>query len=587
MIMKKLLLILVTIMMPIVASADAVEIDGIYYNLLSKSGSNVAEVTYNPNLYSGDVVIPESVKYDNIEYKVISLGKGSFTGCINLKSITLPNSIETVHEEAFDYYSFLNDYTQEGIIHIQSLSSWLKIKFEGGGTPLYYAHHLYLNGEEIKELTIPDDITSIPHNAFRGCLGLTSVKIPNIVTTIGYYSFDECYNLNSVEIPNSVVEIGPGAFSHCESLESIVIPNSVQKLGEGSFQWCYNLKSVELSNKITKIDSYTFYGCSNLTSINIPEGVTTIGYAFPDCKSLTTITLPQSISVITDEAFKDCISLSDVYCYMSKLSTSMKSNAFDGCYIEHATLHVPENLIALYSNVEPWKNFKSIIKIDMPKYNLSFSVDGQIYKTFQIEEGETITPEPEPTKEGYTFSGWSEIPETMPAQDVTITGSFSINKYKLTYKVDGEVYKTYDIDYSTSITPETAPTKEGYTFSGWSEIPETMPAHDVTISGTFAINQYTITYKIDDEVYQTENVDYGSMITPPNAPEREGYTFEWIDVPETMPAHDITIVGSYTSGINAIRMEAENGKVFDLNGRQVKTPGKGVYIINGRKVAIK
>ena len=104
---------------------------------------------------------------------------------------------------------------------------------------------------------------------------------------------------------------------------------------------------------------------------------------------------------------------------------------------------------------------------------------------------------------------------------------------------------------------------------------------------TFAINQYTITYKIDDEVYQTESVDYGSTITPPNAPEREGYTFEWIDVPETMPAHDITIVGSYTSGINAIRMEAENGKVFDLKGRQVKIPGKGIYIINGQKVVVK
>ena len=161
------------------------------------------------------------------------------------------------------------------------------------------------------------------------------------------------------------------------------------------------------------------------------------------------------------------------------------------------------------------------------------------------------------------------------------------NFFTLLYKVDGVDYKLYQVEYGETITPETAPTKEGNTFSGWSEIPETMPAKDVTVTGTFAINQYTITYKIDDEVYQTENVDYGSMITPPNAPEREGYTFEWIDVPETMPAHDITIIGSYTSGINAIRMDAENGKVFDLNGRQVKTPGKGVYIINGRKVVIK
>ena len=73
----------------------------------------------------------------------------------------------------------------------------------------------------------------------------------------------------------------------------------------------------------------------------------------------------------------------------------------------------------------------------------------------------------------------------MPAKDVTITGSFSVNKYKLTYMVDGEVYKTYDVEYGTTITPEPTPTKEGYTFSGWSDIPTTMPAHDVTVSGTF------------------------------------------------------------------------------------------------------
>ena len=92
---------------------------------------------------------------------------------------------------------------------------------------------------------------------------------------------------------------------------------------------------------------------------------------------------------------------------------------------------------------------------------------------------------------------------------------------------------------------------------------------------------------IDDEVYQTESVDYGSAIIPPEAPKREGYTFEWIDVPETMPARDITIIGSYTSGIDAILKEAENGKVYDLNGRQVNSPRKGVYIINGKKVVVK
>ena len=121
-------------------------------------------------------------------------------------------------------------------------------------------------------------------------------------------------------------------------------------------------------------------------------------------------------------------------------------------------------------------------------FTLLYKVDGVDYKSYQVEYGASITAEPAPTKEGYTFSGWSEIPETMPAHDVTVTGTFSINKYKLTYTVDGEVYKTYDIEYGATITPEAEPTKEGYTFSGWSEIPATMPAHDVTVTGTFTLD---------------------------------------------------------------------------------------------------
>ena len=128
------------------------------------------------------------------------------------------------------------------------------------------------------------------------------------------------------------------------------------------------------------------------------------------------------------------------------------------------------------------------------KYKLTYIVDGVEYKSYDIEYGATITPEAEPTKEGYTFSGWSTIPTTMPAYDVTITGSFTKGAYKLTYMLDGVVYKTISYDYGDAITPEPAPTKEGYTFSGWSEIPETMPAHDVMVTGTFSINKYKLTY---------------------------------------------------------------------------------------------
>ena len=198
------------------------------------------------------------------------------------------------------------------------------------------------------------------------------------------------------------------------------------------------------------------------------------------------------------------------------------------------------------------------------KYKLTYTVDSEEYKTYEVEYGATITPEAEPTKEGYTFSGWSEIPETMPAHDVTVTGTFNINKYKLTYTVDGAEYKTYEVEYSTTITPEAAPTKEGYTFSGWSEIPETMPAHNVTVTGTFSINKYKLTYYVDGEVYKTVSYDYGATITPEAEPTKEGYTFSgWSEIPETMPAHDVTVTGTFT--INKYKL------TYIVDGAEFKT----------------
>jgi hypothetical protein len=174
--------------------------------------------------------------------------------------------------------------------------------------------------------------------------------------------------------------------------------------------------------------------------------------------------------------------LSEVYCYATNVPNT-DSGAFSGSYIEYATLFVPSSSIEQYKATEPWKSFGNIV--GLPKYHLTYLVDNEVYKDYELEENTAITPEQAATKEGYTFSGWSDIPSTMPAHDVTVTGTFSINTYKLTYKVDGVVYKTLDVEYSATITPETEPTKDGYTFSGWSEIPATMPAHDVTVTGTF------------------------------------------------------------------------------------------------------
>ena len=233
------------------------------------------------------------------------------------------------------------------------------------------------------------------------------------------------------------------------------------------------------------------------------------------------------------------------------------------------------------------------------KYTITYVVDGETYKTVEVAFGEKITPESAPAKEGYEFSGWSELPETMPAKDITVTGSFTANVYTITYVVDGETYKTVKVAFGSKITPETAPEKEGYKFSGWSEMPETMPAKDVTVTGSFIANVYTITYVVDGETYKTVEVAFGEKITPEAIPAKEGYKFSgWSEMPETMPAKDVTVTGTFEIiiAINEIISSDKKVDVYNKNGIRIykqvyvkevlqRLP-KGIYFISGRKIYV-
>jgi uncharacterized repeat protein (TIGR02543 family) len=183
-------------------------------------------------------------------------------------------------------------------------------------------------------------------------------------------------------------------------------------------------------------------------------------------------------------------------------------------------------------------------------------------------------------KEGYTFSGWSELPATMPAHDVVVSGSFSVNSYKLTYQVDGTEYKTLSVNYGVTLSPEEAPVKEGYTFSGWTGLPATMPANDVVVTGTFSINSYKVTFMYGDNVLKTITVEYGASIPLPTSLDSERYTLvEWLEVPTTMPAHDVTIYANYVDGISIVETDRAFIRRVQLNGVSTNTPMKGIYII--------
>ena len=196
-------------------------------------------------------------------------------------------------------------------------------------------------------------------------------------------------------------------------------------------------------------------------------------------------------------------------------------------------------------------------------YNLVYKVDGVDYRVYTLEYGSPITSESAPTKEGYTFSGWSEIPATMPANDVEITGMFTVNTYNLTYILDGQVYKIVSLEYGSEIVTEPAPEKEGFTFSGWSGEPATMPASDVTVTGSFGQNLYSLVYKVDGETYKSFYVEYGSEITAEPSPVKEGYTFSgWSEIPVTMPANDIEITGTFSINYYLLTVIVDNQVVY-------------------------
>ena len=165
--------------------------------------------------------------------------------------------------------------------------------------------------------------------------------------------------------------------------------------------------------------------------------------------------------------------------------------------------------------------------------------------------GTKITAPADPTRKGYTFKGWDkEIPKTMPAENITVKAQWEINQYAITFDTNGgSEIAPITQDYGTAITAPADPTRKGYTFKGWDkEIPETMPAENITVKAQWEINQYTITFDSNggSEIAPiTQN--YGTKITAPADPTRKGYTFKGWDkeIPETMPAENITITARW------------------------------------------
>ena len=173
------------------------------------------------------------------------------------------------------------------------------------------------------------------------------------------------------------------------------------------------------------------------------------------------------------------------------------------------------------------------------QYTITFdTAGGSAIAPITQDYGTSVTSPADPTRTGYTFAGWSRsIPDTMPAEDLTITAKWTINQYTITFDtVGGSTIAPIIQDYGTYVTAPEDPTKEGYTFAGWdTEIPVKL-TEDLTITAKWTVNQYTIRFVDGDDEIASITQDYGTPVTAPAAPTKEGYIFGgWNNLPKTMP----------------------------------------------------
>ena len=308
-VMKKLTLfrlsfLLLALLLPNITHAGGVnyfEVDGIYY---FTTGNDATVKTPYSNYYSGDLTIPSTVGWDSGLLDVVEI---DISGCPNLTSITIPNSVRS----------------------------------------------LYLSGcTGLTSLTIPNSVISLN---LPGCTGLTSITIPNSVTSL---YLPGCTGLTSVSIPNSVRSIGDNAFNSCTGLTSVSIPNSVTSIGDVAFEGCTGLTSIEIPNSVTSIGGYAFYGCTGLTSVTIPNSVTTIeGGAFSDCTGLTSVIIGSGVTYIRYKTFYGCDALDTVKC-LGTVPPRMESiDCFSTAAYNNATLYVPSGCKDIYEATNYWYKF--------------------------------------------------------------------------------------------------------------------------------------------------------------------------------------------------------------------------------------
>lgn len=393
--------------------------------------------------------------------------------------------------------------------------------------------------------------------------GVLSYSEAAAVTDFGTeFWFSEITSFDELQYFTGLTSIGKWAFQYCSGLTSVTIPNSVTSIDNYAFQFCSGLTSIEIPNSVTSIGSQTFWNCSSLTHIELPNSVTSIGtQAFYGCSNLTSIEIPNSVTSIGIEAFIECNNLWDIYCYAETVPSMEYINHYgDETTMEpsisihyYATLHVPACAIDDYKNTEPWSScFSDIVPIDPMEFDLTVSDAGiaTLYLDYSVA-----------------------IPEVEGMGDVMYVSDVVGRTLVLT-KVEN------NIPAHTGVIVYAQPG----TYTLTSSTTHVDACENSRLSG---VTQDTPTANIDGTVYtlsvgkNPEDIGFRKFVGGTLAANKAFLVMnESSEVNFYNFGFDDELTGISTTVQN---VDDESAIIYDLQGRRVTSPTKGIYIVNGQK----
>lgn len=380
--MKKIFLLLWFVLLGLSkVQAYQFEKNGIYYDIVN---GKAVVVSGGSVMYSGDVVIPETVEFGGQHYVVDSIGEWAFNACSGLMSVKLPEKLRVIGRLAFvDCYgltsisfpaslkvigdgafqncdgltslSFPEGMTQIGDgafqrcgrletlffpstmksidwgvfcesheneygggectcdsirrIEIKGIATWFnsnRFTERNHHVAAPYAD-LYVNGDLLTDIVLPDTMARIRPALFYGCKKLHSVVFPNNLKVIDDCAFENCTGIENLELPQGLDSIKSSAFSRCKGVKYVNLPQELKYIGMMAFGSCTELISVSFPNKLENIAYGAFESCKSLQSVVLPEGLKSIeSCAFQNCISLTSVKLPSTLRFIGDCAFNQC-----------------------------------------------------------------------------------------------------------------------------------------------------------------------------------------------------------------------------------------------------------------------------------------